>query len=138
MMDGGRVVLVVDDNPDILEVVGDILELHGVRFVTACDGFAALQALRAANDFGLVLLDLRMPRVTGEDVLAEMQRDPQLAAVPVVVISGNYGANMVVAALGANDALVKPLDIKRLMATVSRFIDVPERPAPSRDSYAER
>jgi CheY-like chemotaxis protein len=126
MTDRGRPVLVVDDDPDILEVVGDILELYGVRFVTACDGVAALRALRDSTAFGLVLLDLRMPQMTGEEVLVEMRRDPLLAGVPVVVISGNYFARDEIASLGANDSLVKPLNINRLMTTVARFVDVPE------------
>jgi CheY-like chemotaxis protein len=135
MTDRRRPVLVVDDDPDILEVVGDILALHGVRFMTAGDGAGALQALRDSTEFGLVLLDLRMPQISGEEVLAEMRRDPQLAAVPVVVISGNYFARDEIASLGADDSLVKPLDIKRLMTTVARFVDVPERAVAARHEH---
>ena len=83
----------------------------------------ALAALRGSPDLGLVILDLMMPRMSGVDVLAEMRRDPALAAMPVVVISGNY-IEQAVLAMGAADYLVKPLDVDVLMRVVSRFVPV--------------
>lgn len=123
MIHGRRTVLVVDDDPDILEIVTIVLELYNVPAVTASDGIEALAALRGSPDLGLVLLDLMMPRMSGVDVLAEMKRDPALAEMPVVVISGNY-VEQAVLAMGAADYLVKPLDVDVLMRVVSRFVPV--------------
>ena len=131
MMDGRGTVLVVDDDPDILEIVTVVLGLYEVPAVTACDGVEALEVMRASNDLGLVLLDLMMPRMSGVEVLAEMKRDPALAETPVVVVSGNYRTEDAVLAMGANEYLVKPIDVDVLMRTVSRFVPVhshmPER-----------
>lgn len=123
-------VLVVDDDPDIRDIVALVLELHGVRCVTASDGVEALAALHMHDDIGLVLLDLMMPRMSGLEVLAEMKHDPSLARIPVVVISGNYVTEPQVLGMGANAYLLKPLDVDVLVTTVRRF--VPERVAATR------
>jgi CheY-like chemotaxis protein len=125
MTDGCRTVLVVDDDPDILEIVTAILELHGVPTVTASDGVEALAVMRDSHGLGLVLLDLMMPRMNGVDVLAEMKRDPELSTIAVVLISGNYRTEQAVLGMGANEYLLKPLDVNVLMRAVSRFVPVP-------------
>jgi CheY-like chemotaxis protein len=131
MMDERRTVLVVDDDPDLLEVVTVVLGLHEVPTITAGDGVDALAAMRSSDELGLVLLDLMMPRMSGVEVLAEMKRDPALATTPVVVISGNYQTEDAVLAMGANEYLVKPLDVDVLLRVVSRFVPIvaqlPER-----------
>ena len=125
MMDGRGTVLVVDDDPDILEIVTVVLGLYEVPTVTACDGVDALEVMRGGVDLGLVLLDLMMPRMSGVEVLAEMKRDAALATVPVVVISGNYATEQGVLGMGADEYLLKPLEVNVLMRVVSRFVPVP-------------
>lgn len=137
MIDGRRTVLVVDDDPDILEIVTIVLGLYNVPAVTASDGIEALTALRGSTDLGLVLLDLMMPGMNGVDVLAEMKRDPALAAMPVVVISGNYHTEQAVLAMGADEYLLKPLDVDVLMRVVSRFVRVAGLP-PEADDRSHR
>lgn len=129
MIDGHNTVLVVDDDPDILEVVSDVLGLSGVRTLTASDGVQALAAIRGGADIGLVLLDLMMPRMSGVEVLAELKRDPALANLPVVVISGNFQTERAALAMGADEYLLKPLDVDVLMRVVARFVPVTESQA---------
>jgi CheY-like chemotaxis protein len=124
MIDGRRVVLVVDDDPDILEIITVLLGLYEVPAMTACDGIEALAAMRGSAELGLVLLDLMMPRMSGVDVLAEMKRDPVLVTMPVIVISGNYHTERAVLAMGADEYLLKPVDVDSLMRVVSRFVPV--------------
>ena len=79
---GPRVdVLVVDDNPDIRSSFAEILRGAGFSVLTAEDGQAALDLIRG-QAFGVVLLDMRMPRKNGEEVLEELESPP-----PVVLIS---------------------------------------------------
>lgn len=122
MTDERRRVLVVDDDPDILEIVTVVLDLYDVPAVTASDGIEALAAMRGSSELGLVLLDLMMPRMNGVDVLAAMKRDPALATLPVVVISGNYHTEQAVLAMGADEYLLKPIDVDVLMHVVSRYV----------------
>jgi DNA-binding response OmpR family regulator len=128
MIDGRRAVLVVDDDPDILEIVTVVLGLYDVPAVTASDGIEALAAMRRPGELGLVLLDLMMPRMNGVDVLAEMKRDPTLVTLPVIVISGNYHTEQAVLAMGADEYLAKPLDVDVLLRVVSRFVPVSGHP----------
>jgi len=137
MIDGRRAVLVVDDDPDILEIVTVVLDLYDVPAVTASDGIEALAAMRQYGDLGLVMLDLMMPRMNGVDVLAEMKRDPALVTMPVIVISGNYHTEQAVLAMGADEYLLKPLDVDVLLRVVSRFVPVSGQP-PCGDDHGPR
>ena len=65
---GGPRLLVVDDRPELLKSLSEVVRLHGYQVTEALGGKAALEAL-AANEFDVVLLDLIMPDVSGHDVL---------------------------------------------------------------------
>jgi DNA-binding response OmpR family regulator len=102
-------VLVADDDADILRFVEINLRLEGFEVVTARDGPDALAKAVAVRP-DLVLLDVRMPGIDGYTVCARIRADASLAAVPVVIVTANYGSAEVAAArrAGADDFLVKP------------------------------
>lgn len=117
-------ILVVDDEPDIRELIGDILkdEGHGVRL--AWDSDSALQEInRAAPD--LIILDiwLKDSRLDGIDILKRVRRDNP--AVPVVIISGHGNIEIAVAAIkqGAYDFIEKPFNIDQLMVVIGRALE---------------
>ena len=82
-------ILLVDDEPQLLQVYGEGLRLKGFEVETAEDGLAAAQALRKAKPDAIVL-DLMMPKLTGVDVLKFIRGQASLADVPVVVLSNAY------------------------------------------------
>ena len=92
-------VLVADDDADILRVVELNLRLEGFEVVTARDGPDAL-AKAATVRPDLVLLDVRMPGIDGYTICARIRADARLAAVPVLIVTANYGAAKVEAAHG--------------------------------------
>jgi DNA-binding response OmpR family regulator len=102
-------VLVADDDTDIRRIVELNLRLEGFEVVTARDGPDALAKAVAVRP-DLVLLDVRMPGIDGYTVCARIRADASLAAVPVIIVSANYGAAEGEAArrAGADDFLVKP------------------------------
>jgi CheY-like chemotaxis protein len=108
-------VLVVDDDDDIREAFATYLAAVGFDVVTACDGADALRVLRAARDFCLVVLDLFMPGMNGWEFREQQLRDPDLAGIPVVVVSA-AGRDSGMAALHAVAQLPKPVDFARLAA----------------------
>ncbi len=112
-------VLVVDDSPTILKVVGGILARHGHAFALARDGAAGLLALRDA-DFDLVLLDFVMPRMNGYQFCRELRTMPGRAATPVVLMSAKTDRirGQFVQQTGAIDAITKPFDERSLVAVV--------------------
>ncbi len=116
-------VLVVDDEPQILQVVGGLLLDEGFEVLTALDGESALrQVAEGAPD--LVLLDIAMPGLDGLEVLAELKR--QYPLLPVVMISA-YGSveNAVKATrLGAYDFIEKPPHADKILLTLRNALEM--------------
>ena len=120
MTEGGYV-LVVDDDADVREMILLVLEARGVRAAGAADGVEALEQLSDHELPSLILLDLRMPRLNGEQLVERLRARPALAAIPVVVLSGDNQARTIARAIGARGCLVKPVELGELLAVVGRF-----------------
>ena len=120
-MPGGSV-LVVEDDPDIREVLVTILGAYDYHVVAATDGADALAKLRGGEcpHPCVILLDLMMPGMNGAQFRAEQMNDPALAALPVVVLSGDGRAPEKAGILDL-EVLKKPVDFDMLLATVRRF-----------------
>lgn len=115
-------VLVAEDDDDIRETILMLLDVQGYTAIGAIDGEDALQQIRARGRPGMVLLDLRMPRMNGTELVAALRADPELAPAPIVVVSGDTNARDVAASLGAQGLLKKPFELSELVATVRRFV----------------
>jgi CheY-like chemotaxis protein len=114
-------VLIVDDNPEVREALGALLESDGYRIVTAADGRDALDFLRRAEVLpSLVLLDLMMPLVDGWDFRAAQSRDARIAGIPVIVVSAHPLASFA-RNTGAAAVIAKPADPATLLAAVERY-----------------
>lgn len=115
-------VLVVDDDEDIRFAMSDTLEAEGYRVLLAEDGLDALAKLRAGGERPhLILLDLMMPNMDGCGFCAAKQQDPQLSAIPVVIVSADARVSQKAAELGVAGCLAKPVRIAELVATIERF-----------------
>jgi DNA-binding response OmpR family regulator len=112
-------VLVVDDEPDLVELVKYNLEKNGMQVVAASGGEAALQAVRKSVP-DLVILDLMLPGVDGLDVLRRLRAQKETAQLPVILLTAKGGeADRVVGLeLGADDYVVKPFSPRELVARV--------------------
>ena len=113
-------VLVVDDEPDIRQLIGDILLDEG-HLVETADGVVAARAVLPAFKPDLILLDVWLPDGDGVALLQEWQEQGGPGA-PVVMISGHGSIETAVSALklGAYDFLEKPVSLAKLLATVNR------------------
>jgi DNA-binding response OmpR family regulator len=109
-------VLIVDDEPKIVEVVGDYLRNAGFSVTTASDGQSALASARARPP-DLVVLDLGLPVLDGLDVARELRRT---SAVPIIMLTARREETDRVLGLelGADDYLVKPFSPRELIARV--------------------
>jgi len=114
---GPPLVLVVDDDPDILEAVCDILEGEGYRVARARNGREALERLDEEKPI-LILLDLMMPVMDGLAFARALRGRERDRSIPIVVISAD-GDPQKAAALGARGFLAKPFDIDALLAEVA-------------------
>ena len=117
-------VLVIDDNEDTLNLTLALLTSHGYAAVGANSGMTALALLRDGIHPRLVLLDLNMPGMDGFQFRTEQLSDPDLARIPVVVLSA-AGALVVKAAaetMRAAGALMKPVDVDELLRVVAALV----------------
>ena len=116
-------ILVVDDEPDIRGLVGDILGDENYSVSTAEDAASARQALRDRRP-DLILLDIWMPDLDGISLLKEWSEEQSLVC-PVIMMSGHGSVETAVEAtrLGAYDFLEKPLSLAKLLLTVERALE---------------
>jgi CheY-like chemotaxis protein len=113
----GARVLVVEDDVEIAEVVGEALEFVGCHVLRATNGLSALEMLSEDPGFHVVLLDLMMPVMNGLEVLQHLRSDDRLRSIPVVVMSANRGYEA--ADLGVKQILRKPFSLDHLCAAVA-------------------
>jgi CheY-like chemotaxis protein len=113
----GRVILIVDDDEDMRDAYRDALELAGFRARVVGDGREALEQLRSDEEIGLILLDLMMPGMNGWDVWAELQRDPRLKQIPVVVATAGDSTLP-----GAAATVSKVAELHELLAVIRHHL----------------
>lgn len=120
----GRLVLLADDDPAILQRVREHLEPLKYRFVEASDGNAVLSALRQHKP-DLLLMDVEMPGLGGVEVcriVKANQGESGFGFVPVILMTARRGGKVEGLELGADDYLVKPFDLPELSARVKSMV----------------
>jgi CheY-like chemotaxis protein len=123
------VVLVVDDDPGLLEFVRMCLSAEGFEILTAPDGERALEILQG-TEADVVLMDVRMPTIDGFDVTRVLKSQPRHARLPVFLMSAHADRRSVAFALqiGAVDLLAKPLSPTELPKQLRAALRYPARP----------
>ncbi len=113
-------VLVADDDPSTRALIDMALQEAGYDCVLAADGRAALEQARATRP-DLVVLDVGMPFMTGDEVHKELRRDPRTRYVPVVFVTAKRTTGELAARLrnGADDFVAKPFDVDELVARIA-------------------
>lgn len=114
-------VLVIEDDDDSREMMVALLHMLGYGAVGAEGGVVALNSLRAGLRPSMILMDLTLPRMDGREVAAELARDPALAAIPVIVVSGDASLGRRARDIGARGFLQKPFTPEALRQVVSRY-----------------
>jgi CheY-like chemotaxis protein len=113
--------LIVDDEVAILEALTDILAVEGYEVATAGNGAEGLK--RASDERpDLILLDLMMPVMDGQEMLRRLKEDPQLREIPVVVMSAG---RVTKAELRGSRFLAKPFELDDLLDTVNEELQRP-------------
>jgi len=118
-MDPGASILVVDDQPELLENLALVLEAEGYQTYTAGDGVEALELLET-QPVDLILADIAMPRLNGYQLYERVRENPRWLAIPFIFLTARamdsdirYGKE-----LGVDDYLTKPIQPEDLLAAV--------------------
>ncbi len=123
-----KYVLVVDDDPDLVETVALNLEAKGYRVGKAFDGVEARQSVEAERP-DLIVLDVMMPRKNGYELCEELKHDPAYRGIPIVMLTAVGSAVPSTAythqdglQLLADDYLAKPVEMDRLAAMIADLL----------------
>jgi twitching motility two-component system response regulator PilG len=117
-----KTILLVDDSKVTRELIKVYLIARDVRLLDAADGVEALVAARAERP-DLILCDLRMPRLDGPGLCRALRADPDLHAIPVIILTSNRDAESqrLCRDAGARDVLLKPIGPQALHQAVDRL-----------------
>jgi two-component system alkaline phosphatase synthesis response regulator PhoP len=129
-----RTILVVDDEPRIVELARDYLEHAGFAVMTASDGPSALATARDKGP-DLVVLDLGLPGLDGLDVTRQLRQAQSTAALPIVMLTARDDEidKLLGLELGADDYLTKPFSPRELVARVKAVLRRADRPVGAGD-----
>jgi two-component system alkaline phosphatase synthesis response regulator PhoP len=114
-----KTILVVDDEPGIVQIARDYLDRAGFRVVTAGDGISALRLVRAERP-SLLVLDLMLPGMDGLDVTRALRQDLATRKLPIIMLTARVeeADRLIGLELGADDYITKPFSPRELVARV--------------------
>lgn len=119
-MNGSRDILVVEDDSGIRQTIVECLEFEGYTVRQAANGVEAIEDIRRRGLPGLVLLDIVMPGMNGQQLLEKLKQDPATAAVPVVVMTAAM-TPLAGPVPGAEGLLSKPFELSQMLDEVARY-----------------
>jgi len=121
----GPVILLVDDNPQNLQVLGKLLQEEKYEIEFAVNGEATLEWLKN-KQFDLILLDINMPGMNGFEVCKRIRSDKGMSEVPIIFLSAESERESILKGfeVGAQDFVIKPFDSRELLARVKTPLDL--------------
>jgi len=126
---GNNKILVVEDVADYREMIMLFLRRSGYRAVEAADGFEAVSQARVTRP-DLIIMDLDMPAMTGDQATARLKADPSTRHIPVIVTTAFSYGSLVDRAItaGADEIIHKPFPLKLLRAAMQRHLSLDDQP----------
>src|SRR5919201_1068711 len=112
-------VAIIEDDTEFRNMLRELLEEEQYRVVAVANGAEALEALREQTVPDVILLDVSMPVMDGFDFLRFRNEDPQLAQVPVVLVTNAKPHER--PTIGVNDVVRKPIDIDEILFAIKRY-----------------
>ncbi len=116
-----KTILIVDDDPGVQETLAAIVESEGFEAVVARDGMEALERLREVEP-ALMLVDLAMPRLDGQGLIEELERQGRRTGIPIVVLTADVRAKQKALTVRADGYVEKPFRISALLDEIDRLV----------------
>ncbi|MCK9594546.1 MAG: response regulator [Candidatus Omnitrophica bacterium] len=116
-------VLVIDDSKLILTMIADELEMRGFEFIAVSDGAQGLKKVKESKP-DIIILDLILPGLSGEEVCREIRRDERTFDIPVIMLTAkNTDADKIIGkVIGADCYIPKPFEMDNLLKEITRLI----------------
>jgi CheY-like chemotaxis protein len=114
-----ELILVVDDDPDIVQFITMVLEDEGYQVVSAVNGGAL--ALASDRHPAAILLDIMMPKMDGIEVSRRLRANPETASIPIIAMSASERLKNAGSTMAVDDGLAKPFSLVHLTEKVARW-----------------
>jgi DNA-binding response OmpR family regulator len=114
-------ILIIEDEEKILTALKDFLEYHDFKIVVAVDGLEAERTV-ARKDFDLILLDLMLPKISGEQLCSKWRRDGLQTPIIMLTAKGQEREKVEGLNLGADDYITKPFSLEELLARINAVL----------------
>ena len=121
-----ELILIVEDNPQSLKLVRDILQVKGYQTIEAETGEEGVRLARERHP-ALILMDIQLPGINGIEALQRLRADPVTSATPVIAVTASVMTQdrSRIMAAGFNGFQSKPISVNQLLATVRETLDKP-------------
>jgi CheY-like chemotaxis protein len=116
-----KTILIVDDDPTLVRVLGQTLEKEGYQTVLAYDGAEALKKVQEANP-DLIILDIQMPKIHGYAFLFELRKIEGAQNIPIFVLTSNEDMGDIFTAEGVKEYLIKPCAPQTVLAKIRQYL----------------
>jgi len=123
-----ELILIVEDNPKNLKLVRDVLQVRGYRTIEGGTGEEGVQLARDQH-LALILMDIHLPGITGEEAFHQLRADPGTRAIPVIAVTASvmpHDQKRIMAA-GFDGFQGKPISVRELRETVRSILDKPSQ-----------
>jgi len=119
----GKKILIIEDENELCDLIGLRLERSGFEVIAANDGVEGLNKARLEKP-DLIILDLMLPKMHGEDVCKEVRKDVRLSKIPIIMLTAKCtDADKVIGAvIGANVYIAKPFEGAKLMQAINKLL----------------
>ena len=121
-MKNEKLILVLDDDPDICTMIKMVLDYHGYSAMDA-DTKEKAETILSANSIDLIIMDMLLSGADGSDICKALKQAEKTSSIPVLMFSAHPNAKTICLAAGADDFISKPFEMNDLLERISFFLE---------------